>query len=127
MEASVAQLHPPVAGDELEEEELETPAAPDPEDVAEAKPTPPMQVPLPGDFTTISDAFGGATPEFSEIRLLGGKMPIDGSFAKGTEIELVVRAKVTGVLGQDATDDWGRTTKTTRRHFARMVSVRRAS
>lgn len=84
-----------------------------------------LQEALPGDWATISGEFGGATPETSEIRLLGGKMPIEGSFAKGTEIDLVVRVRVTGVLGQDVLDDWGRTTRTVRRHMARMVSVRR--
>lgn len=91
----------------------------------EQKPTPPMQIALPGDWDTISDAFGGAAPESSEIRLLGGKMPIEGSFAKGTEFDILVRVKVTGVLGQDVTDDFGTVTRTVRRHMARMISVRR--
>lgn len=84
-----------------------------------------LQEALPGDWETISSEFGGAIPEFSEIRLLGGKMPIEGSFAKGTEFDVVVRCRVTGVLGLDVTDDYGRTTRTLRRHMARMVSVKR--
>lgn len=91
------------------------------------KPIPPMQVALPGMTAKISSSFGGAQPTASEIRLLGGKLPIDGSFEKGTELDLIVRVKVTGVLGQDATDDWGKVTTTTRRHMARMLSVRRAT
>lgn len=99
------------------------------EPVVEEAPPPPklLQDALPGDWDSISDAFGGAAPEFSEIRLLGGKMPIEGSFAKGTEFDVLVRVRVTGVLGQDVTDDYGRTTKTIRRHMARMVDVRRAN
>jgi hypothetical protein len=86
-----------------------------------------MQIPLPGTMDTISASFGGARPTESEIRLLGGKMPLEGSFAKGEEFDVIVRVKVTGVLGQDTVDDWGRTTRTTRRHLARMLSVRRFS
>lgn len=91
-----------------------------------AKPTPPMQIPLPGDWDAISDAFGGSAPTSSEIRLLGGKLPIDGSFAKGSEMDLIIRVKVTGVLGQDTVDAFGQEQGTVRRHMARMISVRRA-
>lgn len=125
---SVTELHPPVAEDAVEEEEVEpTSTDNDPEDAA-PKPTPPMQIPLPGDFgSTITTEFGGRDPDTSEIRLLGGKMPIEGSFAKGTIIDLHVRVKVTGVLGQDTTDDFGETQHTTRRHLAHMISVKRLS
>lgn len=91
------------------------------------KPTPPMQIALPGDWDTMADGFGGASPDSSEIRLLGGKMPIEGSFPKGAEFDIVVRVKVTGVLGQDFTDDWGNVQRTVRRHMARMISVKRAA
>jgi hypothetical protein len=91
------------------------------------KPTPPMQIPLPGEWDTISDAFGGRAPESSEIRLLGGKMPIEGSFPKGAEFDVLVRVKVTGVLGQDVTDEWGTVERTVRRHQARMISVQRVN
>lgn len=99
----------------------------DGEAVEQEAPKPPklLQEALPGDWSTISDAFGGAEPNVAEIRLLGGKMPIDGSFAKGTEIDLVVRVRVTGVLGQDLEDAYGTTKHTVRRHLARMISVRR--
>lgn len=100
--------------------------AQEPQEPEEPKPTPPMQVPLPGDWDTISTEFGGKAPESSEIRLLGGKLPIEGSFPKGTEFDVLVRVKVTGVLGQDVTDEWGAVTRTVRRHMARMISVRRA-
>lgn len=95
------------------------------EAVEEPKPTPPMQIPLPGDWDLISTEFGGRLPDRSEIRLLGGKMPIEGSFQKGAEFDIVVRVKVTGVLGQDTVDAFGTEEGTVRRHFARMISVRR--
>lgn len=108
--------------EEAEEESVET------ETTAEApKPTPPMQIPLPGDWDTISGDFGGRAPDTSEIRLLGGRMPIEGSFAKGTEIDLLVRVKVTGVLGQDRIDAFGVEEGTVRRHMARMISVKRVN
>ena len=132
--AKVSQLHPPVAGDDVEEptgvveSELAHDTPEEPKAEAEPKPTPPMQVPLPGDFgKTITTEFGGRDPDKSEIRLLGGKMPIEGSFAKGTILDLHVRVKVSGVLGQDTNDDFGETQHTTRRHMAHMISVKRLS
>jgi hypothetical protein len=99
----------------------------EPEAVEEPKPPKLLQEALPGLEAAISSAFGGSDPEVSEIRLLGGKMPIDGSFPKGTELDLIVRVRVTGVLGQDLEDAYGTKKHTVRRHFARMISVRRVS
>lgn len=101
----------------------------EPEAVVETPPapTPPMQIPLPGDWATISGDFGGRAPDTSEIRLLGGKMPLEGSFAKGTEIDLLVRVKITGVLGQDRIDAFGVEEGTVRRHMARMISVKKVN
>ncbi len=93
----------------------------------EPKPPKLLQEPLPGDWSTVSNTFGGDDPTDSEIRLLGGRMPIDGSFEKGTELQLLVTVRVTGVLGQDVLDDWGNTKRTIRRHMARMVDVRRVN
>lgn len=95
------------------------------EDDVEPKPLPPMKQSIPGTQQTISSSFGGTRPSRSEIRLLGGKLPIDGSFAKGEEVILMVRVKVSGVLGQDVLNDWGASTETIRRHMARMIEVRR--
>jgi hypothetical protein len=122
MEAStsnVVDLPATEAEDEVElDEEL-------PEEPPAEKPTPPMQIPLPGDWSGIGTEFGGRQPDTSEIRLLGGKMPIQGSFPKGTVLDLHVRVKVTGVLGQDTVDAFGQEEATIRRHMARMISVRR--
>lgn len=109
-----------IEGEAEEESETEEP-------VAEAKPIPPMQIPLPGDWATISQEFGGRPPDTSEIRLLGGKMPIEGSFPKGTEMDLLVRVKVTGVLAQDRVDAFGVEEGTVRRHQARLISVKRVN
>lgn len=115
---------PAPALDDVEEKDDEL----EPEAVAEPKPTPPMQIPLPGDFgKSITTEFGGRDPDTSEIRLLGGKMPIEGSFAKGTILDLHVRVKVTGILGQDTVDAFGQEESTIRRHMARMISVKRLS
>lgn len=108
------------------EAEMTAAEATDAEPEAEPKPTPPMQIALPGDWDTIGGEFGGRDPDTSEIRLLGGKMPIEGSFAKGTTIDLLVRVKITGVLGQDTVDAYGQEESTIRRHMARMIAVRRA-
>lgn len=97
----------------------------DEETPEEPKPPKLLQEPLPGLEATISHAFGGAEPDRSEIRLLGGKMPLEGSYPKGTEIDLLVRVRITGVLGQDLEDAYGTRGGTVRRHMARMVAVRR--
>lgn len=90
-------------------------------------PVAPMQIPIPGSIESISSSFGGQKPTSSEMRLLGGKMPIEGQFSKGDTVLLLVEAKVTAVEGVDFTDDWGTIERTARRHKARMISVRRAS
>lgn len=91
----------------------------------EEKPIPPMQMPLPGTRENISQSFGGARATSSEMRLLGGKQPIEGQFEKGEVITLVVEAKVFSVEGVDFTDDWGTVQKTVRRHKGRIISCRR--
>lgn len=84
-----------------------------------------LQEALPGDWATISADFGGDAPTVAEIRLLGGSMPIEGSFAKGTEIDLLIRVRVSEVHGVDVLDGWGNAKRTIRRHRARLISVRR--
>jgi hypothetical protein len=128
-DTAVADLDARRRGDEGDAAERNTPegdpSGDEPQAEAEPKPTPPMQIPLPGDWRGIGTEFGGRNPDTSEIRLLGGKMPIEGSFAKGTVIDLHVRVKVTGVLGQDTVDAFGQEESTIRRHLARMLSVRK--
>lgn len=107
--------------------EEKPPLAAVPPEGEEPKPTPPMQIPLPGDWDIARKEFGGRNADTSEIRLLGGKMPIEGAYPKGTELDLLVRVKVTGVLAQDTVDAWGEPQKTVRRHMARMIEVKRAN
>lgn len=90
-------------------------------------PTPPMQIPIPGTTDTISSVVGGAKPTVTEVRLLGGSLPVVGEFKKGDEITLIVTAKVGAVEFVDSQDEWGTTTKSIRRHKLRMTSVKRAA
>lgn len=114
---------PPTEGGEPGEGEGEG----EPEAAAEPPKPKLLQEPIPGVWEAISSDFGGAAPDRSEIRLLGGKMPIDGSFPKGTEIDLLVRVRITGTLGQDLEDAYGTRGGTVRRHFARMIRVQKVN
>jgi hypothetical protein len=49
----------------------DTPEETEPE--AEPKPTPPMQIAIPGDWSGIGTEFGGRNPDSSEIRCSAGK------------------------------------------------------
>jgi hypothetical protein len=91
----------------------------------EPTPTPPMQIAIPGTFGNISLAAGGTPPTSSEVRLMGGRLPVEGQFHKGEIITLLVQAKVGEVAFIDTTDDWGNVQKTVRAHKARMLSVTR--
>jgi hypothetical protein len=102
-------------------------AEPEAEEMPVEEPKPPrlLQEPLPGDWTEISGEFGGDAPTVSEIRLMGGSLPIEGSFTKGTELQLLVTVRVSEVHGVDVLDGWGNSKRTIRRHRARLTSVRR--
>lgn len=92
----------------------------------EPKPTPPMQIPIPGTAKMLNDVAGGSQPTISEARLLGGSMPIiGGEQYNGEEIvTLEVRAKVGAVETVYTSDDWGQTKAVKRRHKLRMISVK---
>lgn len=90
------------------------------------RPTPPMQIPLPGIGTGLNDVAGGSMPTSSEARILGGSLPIDGQFAGEERVTLVVEAIVSEVHVVYTTDDWGATKAVKRRHRMRMLSVRKA-
>lgn len=90
------------------------------------RPTPPMQIPLPGIGTGLNDVAGGTMPTSSEARILGGSLPIDGQFAGEERVTLVVEAIVSEVHVVYTTDDWGATKAVKRRHRMRMLSVRKA-
>lgn len=122
MEEAAAEEAAKAKGLSIDDRAEDPEAADDPE-----KPTPPMQLPLIGTSDKIGQSWGGARATSSEMRLLGGKQPIEGSYDKGEIIWLVVEAKVFNVGGVDFTDDWGTVTKTVRRHHARIISCRRAA
>lgn len=93
----------------------------------EEKQVPPMQLALPGTKENITLTAGGARPTSSEVRLMGGRLPVEGQFEKGEIVTLIVEAKVGEVAFIDTTDDWGNVQKTVRAHKARMLSVKRVS
>jgi hypothetical protein len=93
----------------------------------EPKPIPPMQLALPGTQERLSLSAGGKQPTSAEMRLLGGSMPIEGQFAKGETMTLLVEVKIGSVEFVDAVDEWGTVQRTSRRHKARMLSVKRFS
>lgn len=98
--------------DEVEE------AEPEPE-----KPTPPMQLALPGTKDTMNLTAGGQRPSASEIRFMGGKQPIEGSYEKGDVIECVVRVRIGEVAFVDSHDEYGNVKETKRVHKGRLISV----
>jgi hypothetical protein len=87
----------------------------------------PMQVPLEGFTESITVTVGGARPQSSVVALRGGKLPVEGEFRKGDEIELYVRARVAEIHFVDTHDQYGEVTGTERRHIAKPVAVRRLS
>jgi hypothetical protein len=87
----------------------------------------PMQVPLEGFTDSITVTVGGARPQTSAVALRGGKLPVEGEFKKGDEIELYVRARIAEIHFVDTVDKYGEVTGTERRHIAKPVAVRRFS
>jgi len=85
----------------------------------------PMQIPLEGFTDSITVQVGGARPQSSVVALRGGKLPVEGEFKKGDEIELYVRARIAEVHFVDTTDQYGEVTGTERKHIAKPVAVRR--
>jgi hypothetical protein len=100
------------------------------EDLAESQPepeTPPTQLAIPGTRDKLTGAFGGKVPTDSELRIMGGKRPIEGQFEKGETITVLSTGTVRAVEGSDTDDDWGTVTKTTRIHKMRQIHVRVAT
>lgn len=95
-------------------------ADPEPE-----KPTPPMQLALPGTKDTLNLTAGGQRPTASEIRFMGGKQPIEGAFEKGEVIECVVRVRIGSVEFVDSHDEYGNVKDTKRVHKGRLIGVTR--
>lgn len=94
---------------------------------AEPKPTPPTQLAIPGTRDKIPRSTGGRAPEEAEIRLMGGRRPINGSFDKGEHVTLLVESTIRAVEDIDIDDEWGTVSKTVRVHKARQTFVRIAT
>jgi len=69
---------------------------------------------------------GGAKPEVSTVKLIGGKMDVsEGDFDKGAEIKLLIHARVSSVEFVDTYDQYGNLSGTERRHKVRPLRVER--
>ncbi len=88
------------------------------------KPTPPTQLAIPGTRDKIPRSTGGRAPEECEIRLMGGRRPIVGSFDKGDKLALIVDSTVRAAEDIDQDDEWGNVQKTIRVLKARQTYVR---
>lgn len=97
-----------------------------PETVAEAIDEPTPDPTIEGATGQLSLNVGGHKVTASEFKLRGGSVAVEGQFAKGDRITLVVEAVVHRVEFQDKTDAAGEVTATTRRHIGTVEAVRRA-
>lgn len=69
---------------------------------------------------------GGAKPEVSTVKLVGGKMDVaGGDFDKGQEIKLLIHGVVAEVAFIDTRDQYGNISGTERRHKIRPLRVER--
>lgn len=68
---------------------------------------------------------GGHKVTASEFKLGGGSIAVEGEFEKGARVRLEIEAVVGEVHFVDTTDHVGTVTGTTRRHVARIDSLRR--
>ena len=98
------------------------------EELAEKEPeTPPTQLAIPGTRDRVTATIGGAQPTESELRIMGGRRPIVGEYAKGESVTVIADTRVREISLVDHDDDWGTVSKTTRVHKARMLGVRPAT
>jgi hypothetical protein len=104
---------------EGEEPDAEAPPAADPD-----AGTPPAEPELIGSGQ-LSLSVGGKQPTSSSFRMVGGAMPIEGSFKKGETVTLMVECQVREVAFKDTVDDSGSVTATERRHKATVIGVSR--
>jgi hypothetical protein len=93
----------------------------------ENAPIAPTQLALEGLLDKIPRSTGGRAPEEAEIRLMGGRRPINGSFAKGDHVTMVVDATIREAGDVDIDDEWGNVSKTVRVLKARQTFVRVAT
>lgn len=87
-------------------------------------PTPPTQLAIEGTRDKIPRSTGGRAPERSELRLMGGRRPINGAFDKGSKVTLIVQTIVRAIEDIDIDDEWGTVSETIRVHKARQTFIR---
>jgi hypothetical protein len=105
---------------EEREKELEDREGPD----GDAERIPPGQIPIPGTIESISGAAGGAKPTSSELRIMGGRRPVEGQYSKGDVIRVECEVKVGAVEFIDTTDEWGTVQSTVRVQKGRLLTMR---
>lgn len=81
---------------------------------------------IPGTVSKLTLGAGGNKPESSEMKMRGGSLPVDGEFAKGSRIRLVIEGVVAEVSFVDHYGKDNYVDGTVRRHMLRSVHVRRA-
>ena len=112
--------------DQVQQEQADFDAGKTVEDLAdEPEQIPPMQIPLEGLGTTITSTPGGLRPTSSTVVLRGGKLPVEGEYKKGDEVELLVRCRVADVSYPDTHDEYGQPVSCERRHTLKLMAVRR--
>lgn len=85
---------------------------------------PPTQMPIPGTVESISNSAGGAKPTSSELRIMGGRRPVEGQFQKGDVVMVQCEVKIGSVEFVDTSDEWGTVQKTVRVQKGRLLSMR---
>lgn len=81
---------------------------------------------LEGSTGQLSFAIGGKQPTSSSLRLMGGKVKLEGQFQKGERVVLHVEAVVFDVGFKDETDSkTGQTVGCERHQRARITAVER--
>jgi hypothetical protein len=78
-----------------------------------------------GSDNQLSLSVGGKKPTASEFKVVGGAVAVEGQFKKGDIVRAHVTLRVGEVAFADKVDGEGTITDTTRRHKARIESIRR--
>jgi hypothetical protein len=78
-----------------------------------------------GSDNQLSLSVGGKKPTASEFKVVGGAVAVEGQFKKGDIVRAEVTLRVGEVAFADKVDGEGTITDTTRRHKARIESIRR--
>lgn len=117
----VAEAPPAGATDDAERTEEEQADAPD-QKPEQAEPTSELVISAGGQLTL--NVGGGKQPTTSTLRLVGGKIEVDGQFEKGETVVVRIEAKVNEVGFKDQEDSkTGQVVGCERRHRARITGI----